>query len=79
MVWRVLKSPFRFFDATPRGRVLNRFSTDLDNIDTRLFMSTKQVMQTLPVAVAKIAVTGIQSLGSGILGGLAAAIFVVLV
>nr|XP_054929053.1 ATP-binding cassette sub-family C member 4-like [Dermacentor andersoni] len=78
MVRRVLGSPVGFFDATPRGRVLNRFSTDLDHVDTRLYMATKQVMQTLPVAVAKIAVTGLQSLAAGLLGGLAVAIFILL-
>ncbi|KAH7972724.1 hypothetical protein HPB52_016250 [Rhipicephalus sanguineus] len=80
---REVYNPLGHWDRRPLlrrwGRLLNRFSTDLDNIDTRLFVSTKQVMQTLPVALAKITVTGIQSLGSGILGGLAAAIFVVLV
>ncbi|XP_075556540.1 ATP-binding cassette sub-family C member 2-like [Dermacentor variabilis] len=77
MVRRVLSSPVRFFDATPRGRVLNRFSTDLDNVDTRLFLAAKQVMQALPVAVAKITVTGLQSMTAGLLGAFAAAIFVV--
>ncbi|XP_050038235.1 ATP-binding cassette sub-family C member 2-like [Dermacentor andersoni] len=78
MVWRVLSSPVSFFDATPRGRLLNRFSTDLDNVDTRLFLAAKQVMQALPVAIAKIIVTGLQSTTAGLLGALAAAIFFVL-
>ncbi|KAH6925075.1 hypothetical protein HPB50_000297 [Hyalomma asiaticum] len=79
MTWGVLSSPVRFFDATPRGRILNRFSTDLDGIDTRLFIATKQVMQTLPAAAAKITVTGLQSILAGLLGSLAAGIFIVIV
>ncbi|KAL9545898.1 hypothetical protein MBANPS3_006918 [Mucor bainieri] len=31
---RVLKAPLRFFDTTPIGRVVNRFSKDFETIDT---------------------------------------------
>ena len=32
----VLKSPVRFFDLTPNGRILNRFSKDVGNMDELL-------------------------------------------
>ena len=33
---RVIRAPMAFFDVTPSGEVLTRFSRDLDEIDTRL-------------------------------------------
>ncbi|KAF9423739.1 hypothetical protein BGZ76_003621, partial [Entomortierella beljakovae] len=33
---RVLRLPMSFFDTTPMGRIVNRFSSDIDSIDTRL-------------------------------------------
>lgn len=33
MVWSVIKSPVLYFDKTPVGRILNRFSKDIGNMD----------------------------------------------
>lgn len=33
MVWSVIKAPVLYFDKTPVGRILNRFSKDIGNID----------------------------------------------
>ncbi|CAK6982349.1 multidrug resistance-associated protein 5 isoform X2 [Scomber scombrus] len=33
---KILCCPMSFFDTTPTGRILNRFSKDLDEVDTRL-------------------------------------------
>ncbi|GFN86327.1 multidrug resistance-associated protein 5, partial [Plakobranchus ocellatus] len=35
----VVASPMAFFDSTPVGRIINRFSADLDEIDSRLPMN----------------------------------------
>ncbi|KAG9088490.1 hypothetical protein FS749_002131 [Ceratobasidium sp. UAMH 11750] len=36
MLRSVVRSPSRFFDTTPSGRILNRFSKDIDDIDSGL-------------------------------------------
>ncbi|XP_053208488.1 ATP-binding cassette sub-family C member 8-like isoform X2 [Panonychus citri] len=41
MINALVKSPIRFFDTTPIGRILNRFSTDISTID-------KEITSTLP-------------------------------
>ncbi|GFR84980.1 multidrug resistance-associated protein 5 [Elysia marginata] len=38
-IQQIVSSPMAFFDATPIGRMVNRFSADLDEIDSRLPMN----------------------------------------
>jgi len=42
MLYRVLRSPMSFFDTTPVGRVVNRFSKDIDVVDSTLPMTLRQ-------------------------------------
>ncbi|XP_037529829.2 ATP-binding cassette sub-family C member 3 [Rhipicephalus sanguineus] len=61
MLEHVLRSPVSFFDASPRGRILNRFSADMDFVDSRSFLSAKQAVQNTLITLAKVAVIGTQS------------------
>ncbi|CAN8006751.1 unnamed protein product [Ixodes pacificus] len=61
MLSHVLFSPVSFFDVTPRGRIMNRFSVDLDAIDNRMYLSTKQCIQNSLHTVARFAVVGTQA------------------
>ncbi|KAL1484337.1 hypothetical protein MTO96_032624, partial [Rhipicephalus appendiculatus] len=79
MIRSVLRSPMHFFDATPRGRVMNRFSADVDNIETRFYLATKQVLETIALGVARIVVTGLQAPAAGLVGGSVTATFLFLV
>lgn len=36
MLSHVLSNPLRFFDTTPTGRILNRFSKDIDTMDNTI-------------------------------------------
>ncbi|XP_044141081.1 multidrug resistance-associated protein 5-like isoform X1 [Bufo gargarizans] len=44
---KVLRSPIHFFDTTPLGRILNRFTKDVDEVDIRLPYQIEQLMQNV--------------------------------
>lgn len=47
MLNAVLRAPVRFFDTSPTGRILNRFSSDVDCMDERLPRDLLDVLQRL--------------------------------
>ncbi|KAM7294490.1 putative ABC transporter [Ixodes scapularis] len=61
MISAVLSSPIAFFEATPRGRIANRFLVDLDLMDSRLYLSGKQFTQHTLFAISRLIIIGTQS------------------
>ncbi|KAL3242391.1 hypothetical protein MRX96_047780, partial [Rhipicephalus microplus] len=63
MIRHVANSPLSFFDATPRGRIMNRFSVDLEMNDSRAFVAMRNSFARRYLAVvARLAVIGTQAL-----------------
>ncbi|XP_077527021.1 ATP-binding cassette sub-family C member 3-like [Haemaphysalis longicornis] len=79
MLRRLLSCSVSFFDATPRGRILNRFSADMDMVDCQLYLSSKGVMQTVSVTFARLAVVGTQAPAACIFGVIAILVYLVVV
>ncbi|XP_072914397.1 ATP-binding cassette sub-family C member 5-like [Hemitrygon akajei] len=44
---KILKSPMKFFDTTPLGRILNRFAKDMDEVDVRLTTQSEMLLQNI--------------------------------
>lgn len=47
MLSAMLKAPLRFFDATPVGRILQRFSRDVESVDIQLQWSFEATVKSL--------------------------------
>ncbi|RLN64938.1 hypothetical protein BBJ28_00009890 [Nothophytophthora sp. Chile5] len=64
---RVLSAPVnRYFDVTPIGRILNRFSNDLDQMDTVLPQQYQMVFQNVAMSVGCLAVSAASSYWIGV-------------
>ena len=47
MLGHILKSTMAFFDTTPIGRIVNRFSKDIDEVDLQIPMHIKDILNDL--------------------------------
>ncbi|XP_049515629.1 uncharacterized protein LOC119435027, partial [Dermacentor silvarum] len=75
MLDRVLHSPVAFFDSTPRGRILNRFTADASTLDTRLASYSRQTVQNILLAIARVAAIGTERVAVLGISAVVAAVF----
>ncbi len=52
----VLRAPMSFFDTTPTGRILNRFSKDVYTLDGQLVATMRSYLATLASVIGTIIV-----------------------
>ncbi|RLN36768.1 hypothetical protein BBO99_00009249, partial [Phytophthora kernoviae] len=64
---RVLSAPVtRYFDVTPVGQILNRFSNDLDQMDTNLPREYQLLFQNVSMGLGSFVVSGFASYWIGV-------------
>lgn len=61
MLEKILRCPMLFFDSTPIGRILNRFTKDLDTIDVSLRFNFRFLLMQIFRAVVSIAIFCIET------------------
>lgn len=61
MLKSVLRSPMSFFDTTPMGRIVNRFSEDIYTIDQTIPQSLRSFLGTLMQVISIIVVIAINT------------------
>ncbi|KAH9031754.1 ABC transporter [Lactarius pseudohatsudake] len=58
-ITRVMLSPMSFFETTPVGRIMNRFSKDIDTIDNMLADSFRMLINTFSTIIGAIVLISI--------------------
>ncbi|ODN02369.1 ATP-binding cassette sub-family C member 8 [Orchesella cincta] len=59
MMDRVVRCPVRFFESTPIGRIINRFSSDVAVVDRKLCISMQRFLQFVFLCFSAIVVNAI--------------------
>eukprot|EP01125_Pyxidicula_operculata_P021279 TRINITY_DN812_c2_g1_i1.p1 TRINITY_DN812_c2_g1~~TRINITY_DN812_c2_g1_i1.p1 ORF type:complete len:1539 (-),score=311.37 TRINITY_DN812_c2_g1_i1:20-4636(-) len=58
MLGKVMRSPVSFFDTTPSGRIMNRFTKDLSTVDSEISTAIVQVLSTVLGVITIIVIIG---------------------
>ncbi|XP_077165982.1 ATP-binding cassette sub-family C member 12-like isoform X2 [Paroedura picta] len=59
MFQKILQSPMSFFDATPTGRLMNRFSKDMDELDVRLPFHAENFLQQICMVLSILVIIAV--------------------
>ncbi|XP_044843536.1 ATP-binding cassette sub-family C member 12 isoform X7 [Mauremys mutica] len=57
--YKILLSPMSFFDTTPTGRLMNRFSKDIDELDVRLPFHAENFLQQFFMVISVLIIIAI--------------------
>ena len=56
MLRNVLRGPMSFFDTTPIGRIVNRFSQDVESIDLKIPQSVESFLDCFFVVISTLVI-----------------------